>query len=85
MSARITLFSQPPTPVIATLVVVGWRRAAHAADLDAVVTQVGQRGSVQVCGHVGVEVGGVTDLVEKLSCDGVSGDGAAGARVLGDH
>ena len=62
-----------------------WRRAAHAADLDAVVTQVGQRGGVQVCGHVGVEVGGFTDLVEQLSGDGVSGDGAAGARVLGDH
>ena len=63
----------------------GWRRAAHAADLDAVVAEVGQLGGVQVGGHVGVEVGGFADLVEQLSGDRVAGDGAAGARVLGDH
>ena len=62
-----------------------WRRALHAADLDAVVAEVCQRGGVQVGGHVGVEVGGFTDLVDQLSGDRVPGDGAAGARVLGDH
>ena len=36
-------------------------------------------------GHVGVEVGRLADLVEQLRGDCVSGDGAAGPWVLGDH
>ncbi len=53
-------------------------------DLDAVVAEVGQRGSVQMGDHVGVEVGRFADLVEQLGGHRVCGDGAAGARVLGD-
>ena len=85
MSARSTLFSHPPTAVIATLVVAGGAEPRTAADLDAVVAEVGQLGGVQVGRHVGVEVGGLADLVEQLSGDRVFGDGAAGPRVLGDH
>ena len=57
----------------------------HAADLYAVLAEVGERGGVQMRDHVRVEVGGFTDLVDQLRRDRVSGDGAAGARVLGDH
>ena len=63
----------------------GWRRAAHPADLDAVLAEVGQLGGVQVGDHVRVEVGGFTDLVDQLSGDRVRGDRAAGTGVLGDH
>ena len=47
------------------------RRASDPADLHAVVAEVGQLGGVQVGRHVGVEVGGLADLVEQLSGDRV--------------
>ena len=62
-----------------------WRRAADPADLDAVVAEVGQLCGVEVGDHVGVQVGGLADLVEQLRLDGVLGDGATGSRVLRDH
>ena len=61
------------------------RRAAHPADLDAVVAEVGQPGGVEVRDHVRVEVGGLADLVDQLGRDRVRGDGATGTRVLGDQ
>ena len=84
VSANTALFSQPPIPVMATLVVGGGGEPRHAVDLDAVVAEVGQRGRVEMGDHVGVEVGRFADLVEQLGGHRVGGDGAAGARVLGD-
>ena len=35
--------------------------------------------------HVGVEIGGLADLIQQLGRDGADGNQAAGAFVLGDH
>ena len=61
------------------------RGAGDTADLDPVGALLAQPDRVEVRGHVGVEVAGRLDLVEQLRGDGVDGDRAAGAVVLGDH
>jgi hypothetical protein len=69
--ATATLFSQPPNPVIATLVVAGPRTSL-------IYTRSSPRSvsvAVSRCGRVLVD--GVTDLVAQLSGDRLSGDGAA--------
>ena len=59
--------------------------AADAADRDAVGPGLAELHAVEVGGDVGVEVARTLDLVDQLGGDGVDGDHAAGAVVLGDH
>ena len=61
--------ASPRTPLIATRSVASWASAD----------------GVEVGGDVGVEVARRLDLVDQLGGDGVDGDRAAGAVVLGDH
>ena len=71
--------------VDADLEPLGRGLAADADDRDAVLGLLLEPDGVEVDGHVGAEVAGRLDLVDQLRGDGVDGDRAAGAGVLGDH
>ena len=60
------------------------RAAAGAGQRHPVRAVAFELDGVEVRGHVGVEVGGLADLVEQLRGDGAGRDEPAGAVVLGD-
>ncbi len=59
--------------------------AAHPADLDAVTAHLLERDGVESGDDIRPEIAWLADLVEQLGGHGLGGDGACGARVLGDH
>ncbi len=59
--------------------------AADAGDGHPVGSLLAEPDRVEVGGDVGAEVAGGLDLVDELGGDGVDGDRAPGAVVLGDH
>src|SRR5690606_13304480 len=65
---------------------VGWRQAAGAADVHAVLADLLQLDLGDVAGHVRQRVGTrVADFVEHLLADGEWGDQAAGVFRLGQY
>ena len=81
VSTNVIELRNPPSRVLPTFNVCRRRRALHARDRHAIRHLVGaERDRVEVRDHIGPEIGGRPDLVEKLRRDRAEDrDGAPGA------